>query len=136
MKILNLTQHSASVEQLEAGIVDLPDELHTRLAGLLTFTELPSEQELEARAEAIYMLVTQHIAPQYSEEQRQSGDVESQIRELGWSFMLGGAPFFMAHLVEEMRHIGKCGYAFSERVSEEKNGVKTSKFVHKGMVWA
>jgi hypothetical protein len=52
--ILNLTQHNASAEQIEAGVVDLPPSYREKLVELLTFNELPSADEVKKRAGAIY----------------------------------------------------------------------------------
>ena len=54
--ILNLTQHPATTEQIEAGVVDLPDSVRPALIGWLTFSQLPSREEIEDRAEALALL--------------------------------------------------------------------------------
>ncbi len=41
MNILNLTQHPATPEQLEAGVVDLIGESLEHMTALLTFHEIP-----------------------------------------------------------------------------------------------
>ena len=51
MKILNLTQHNPTPEQIERGVVNLlPAEWR---AEVLTFTDLPQKGEVRQRAERI-----------------------------------------------------------------------------------
>jgi len=115
MKILNLTQHSTSLDQKKVGVIDLlPNHLKS-LKELLTFTEVPAQIDLEVRA---YQLV-QMIIENYSSKR----------------VMIGGAPFFMPHLERELKEVGiQPMYAFSKREASEKDGVKTSTFQHKGFV--
>ena len=140
-KVFNLTQHTASKEQLTPGqlpatwgnptpglgvVVDLPEESRKILAQLLTFEDLPSEKDLGVRAHDVLDLVR---------------DV---LLEIGFStiteepiFMIGGAPFFMSLLAQVLEDgLGaRCVYAFSKRVTEESaDGVKTSVFKHRGFV--
>ena len=125
MKLLNLTQHKATPEQLEAGVVDLPPDLQVKLKELLDFKELPGQQEIYLRAETIRTM--------YEEFGKDSG--ETLI-----GTMIGGAPFFMKALHETLEDHGiPVKYSFSARVSEEKtleNGTveKVSVFKHLGFV--
>ena len=48
--IINLTQHSATPEQVAAGVVDVPAELKSDLSALLTFNNLPTKEELNEAA--------------------------------------------------------------------------------------
>ena len=48
MSILNLTHHDATLEQLEAGVVEPSDKATVR--NLLTFVDLPTLDELRQRA--------------------------------------------------------------------------------------
>ena len=121
--IINLTQHNASPEQVAAGVVDVPAELKSDLSALLTFSTLPTKEELSEAAmkvAAMAVICTQgSTAP---------------------AAMIGGAPFLMAALEVALRHCGiKPLYAFSERVSEEKMDAdgtvrKVNIFKHKGFV--
>lgn len=121
--IINLTQHNASPEQLTAGVVDVSAELKDYLSALLTFSTLPTKEEIDEAAmkvAAMAVFCTQgSTAP---------------------AAMIGGAPFFMAPLEVALRHCGiKPLYAFSERVSEEKMDAdgtvrKVNIFKHKGFV--
>ena len=121
--IINLTQHNASPEQVAAGVVDVPAEIRAELSALLTFTTLPSKEELNEAAMKIAAMAV--ICTQGSTAP---------------AAMIGGAPFFMAALEAALRHYGmKPLYAFSERVSEEKMDAdgtvrKVNIFKHKGFV--
>ncbi|MCH8500262.1 MAG: hypothetical protein LAT63_17475, partial [Marinobacter sp.] len=50
MKIINLTQHKATSEQIAAGVVDLSENARNFLVERLTFAQIPTKQELEDRA--------------------------------------------------------------------------------------
>lgn len=118
MKILNLTQHSASPEQLKAGVYNLEGEQLATLKRLLTFENLPSRDEVGERASAIAELA------------RKEGAEEA---------MIGGAPFLMGKLENALMAGGvKPLYAFSRRESVEtvRDGetIKTSVFRHIGFV--
>ena len=121
--IINLTQHNASPEQVAAGVVDVPAELKSDLSALLTFTTLPTKEEL---SEAAMKVATMAVIC------CQGSDAPAA--------MIGGAPFFMASLEMALRHYGiKPLYAFSERVSEEQEQTdgsirKVNIFKHKGFV--
>lgn len=52
MKIVNLTQHAGTAEQLAAGVADL-GATSLELKRLLTFDSLPTREEIEARAAMI-----------------------------------------------------------------------------------
>ena len=101
MRILNLTQHSASDEQVAAGVVELSKNKKQKLAELLTFGYIPSKEELTNRANEI---------------------AEIAHKEGMHAAMIGGAPFFMSHLEDalKVRAIAPL-YAFSRRESVEKH---------------
>lgn len=119
MKIINLTQHTATAEQLQAGVTDLQGSDVELLKELLTFEELPSQKLLEERAGKVALLA------------RASG---------AQAVMIGGAPFFMAYLERALKAEGlRVLYAFSVRESTEKvdadgNVHKVAVFRHKGWV--
>lgn len=121
--ILNLTQHAASPEQLEAGVIDLPDT--TILRALLTFNSLPDTTEVAKRATAIRCLAQNFRSLQGIEY---------------LECMIGGAPFLMADLDQMLRGDGlRPVYAFSARVSKEILGddgnlTKVSVFRHLGFI--
>lgn len=54
--ILNLTQHTATAEQVATGVIDLNAEQGARLRALLTFNDMPSRDDLIARAREVAVL--------------------------------------------------------------------------------
>ena len=118
MQVLNLTQHTASVEQVQQGVVDLIGEDLVNLKKLITFDVLPSAEDVHEHAYQVAKLAQNNGAE---------------------SVMIGGAPFFMGALERALQKVGiKPLYSFSLRVSGEKivNGIltKTSEFKHIGFV--
>ena len=118
MAILNFTQHAATAEQLDAGVIDLMQHDQAVLKSMLNFVGLPSIDDVRNRAYDIAKLAENLFAEQV---------------------MIGGAPFLMPVLQVELQKRGiTVLYAFSERVSVEKivNGVvvKTNEFKHSGFV--
>ena len=114
MKILNLTQHPASEDQMSAGVYDLEGEELAKMKQLLTFKSLPSQQEIEKRAWGLARLTNK---VEYA--------------------MVGGAPYLMAPLARILsQNHTKSLFAYSERVSVEdaETGTKTSVFKHLGFV--
>ncbi len=116
--IINLTQHPATPEQVEAGVKELPPELAKEVRDLLTFNALPSRYELEERAKTIAAIAA-----------------STGCR----SAMIGGAPFFMEPLARRLIYAAVHPlYAFSVRESREvrtERGVeKVSVFRHLGFV--
>ena len=57
MKIINLTGHQTTPEQLQAGVYDLPAQRHQQLCHLLTHEIPTTPRELQARAQQIVDLV-------------------------------------------------------------------------------
>lgn len=121
MTIINLTQHVSTAEQQEAGVQDLPQELRKQLMTLLTFEEIPTPQTLQERAKGIV-------------------DLLEELNQMPTRALIGGAPFFMGHLEEELRNAFVIPtYAFSRRVTTEVTQpdgtvVKTAAFKHIGFV--
>ena len=118
MSILNFTQHAATAEQLEAGVIDLMQHDQAALKSMLNFVGLPTADEIYERAYAIAALAENLFAE---------------------TVMVGGAPFLMPVLQKALQMRGiTVLYAFSERVSIEKivNGVvvKTNEFKHIGFI--
>lgn len=118
-KILNLTQHPATLEQIAAGVIEPEDKDLVKYS--LEFKTIPTKTDMIWSAVELVNLV------------KKSGCTK---------VMIGGAPFFMctleAYLIDnDIQPM----YAFSERVSEEEiqtdGGVKkVSKFKHVGFVYA
>ena len=101
MKILNLTQHPATEEQIAAGVIDLSPDDRALLARALTFDEAPDEATLVTRAQSIALMAAGH---------------SSGAR----SAMIGGAPYFMRPLEKALWEAGiRPLYAFSVRESIE-----------------
>lgn len=117
MRILNLTQHTATADQVAAGVVE-PADKHL-VQALSTFDTLPDAQELRAKAVALAQMVAYDRFD---------------------TVMIGGAPFFMAPLEQALRERNiKILYAFSKRESVDemqKDGSvkKTHVFKHAGFV--
>ena len=131
MIILNLTQHQATPEQLAAGVVDLDEKTRQQLGTLLTFNQLPTPEELDFTADAIW-----HLAYRAANERT---DVPTHV-------MIGGAPWLMSRLEAVFRqyrpgpgpNLGVL-YAFSRRESVEEvrpdgSVVKRAVFRHVGFV--
>ncbi|MBI2030814.1 hypothetical protein HYT05_04290 [Candidatus Kaiserbacteria bacterium] len=115
--MLNLTQHTATADQVATGVVEPADKDLVR--ALITFDELPTSRELTAKAAAL----------------AQMADYD------GFEVvMVGGAPFFMSALEAALKARGiRPLYAFSRRESAEEKtpdgGVKkTQVFRHAGWV--
>jgi hypothetical protein len=121
MKVLNLTQHTATTDQLEAGVVEPSPEMKKEVRELLTFDEVPDLYTLLKRAELIAGLAenTGHIAA-----------------------MIGGAPFFMRALENALKEKGITPvYSFTRRETveetlEDGSVRKTAVFRHSGWVTA
>lgn len=119
MIILNMTQHTATPEQIAAGVVDLVGKQRDKLIALLTFDALPTKAEVQQRAFAISGLAKQAHATHV---------------------MIGGAPYLMRPLEDDMawRKISVL-YAFSLREGIDEmlpDGTvkKTTMFRHAGFI--
>lgn len=127
--IINLTQHPATPEQREAGVVDIPTAERDQLLKLLTFDALPSREKIAARAAVIAELAAQNGLG--------GDDGDDPLPEAA---MIGGAPYLMSALEAALAAVGiKPIYAFSVRESVEKTQpdgtvLKTSVFNHAGFV--
>lgn len=117
MTIINLTLDKATPEQIEAGVVDLPDAQYEKLCKQLTFDELPSTFDMCKRASAITRLL------EVSARELKIPLIEGKVYA-----MIGGAPFFTSFLESFIRGLWvKPCYAFSKRVTVEKQ-------LHDGLV--
>ena len=122
--ILNLTQHPASPEQIQAGVVDLPTKIREAVIDRLTVDVLPTRQEIEARCADIAMLAATAF---------ENHPVQA---------MIGGAPWMMACLEGALFDQGIAPvYAFSVRESVEQTQPdgsvrKINVFRHAGFVSA
>lgn len=128
--IINLTQHAASPEQREAGVVDLPEQQREALHEALTFESVPTSMELDDRADWVSELAVFNGL---------GGDEEDPIPTAA---MIGGAPFFMSRLEASLLGKGITPlYAFSKRDSVEEaqpdsSVIKRTVFRHLGFVSA
>lgn len=144
--IINLTQHPATLDQLLAGVVDLPPDKAARLRQLLTFqvsgpTGLVSNLSAASgmAKNRAFTIVNEMLVPYLVEAGREilSFIGESPIIYLddvqvlnlikpstlghGIFAMIGGAPFFMAPLEAAILSVGVTPvYALSDRVSIEE----------------
>lgn len=118
-RIINLTQHPATPEQKEAGVLDLEGESLLMLQELLTFNDIPTEKELMLQSSQIALIAKSRLANKA---------------------MIGGAPFFMVFMHMALLREGITPvYAFSRRESIEEiqpDGTvkKLSIFKHIGFV--
>jgi len=121
VKILNLTQHEATEEQKQAGVIE--PENKKRIQELLTFDSVPSKEQMELRARELALIAKQELG------------IASK------AVMVGGAPYFMSTLERVLKQEGfQVCYAFSKRecVEERQSDgsvVKKTLFRHIGFVW-
>jgi len=119
--ILNLTQHSASADQVSVGVSDLPEADRALLVRLLTVGTLPTRDEIEERCADIAMMASLHEP------------VAAQA-------MIGGAPWMMRSLEDALLDVGiEAVYAFSVRESVDQHQPdgsvrKVAVFRHAGFV--
>jgi hypothetical protein len=140
--ILNLTQHPATQEQKEAGVVDLPEGALDTLKLLLTFNNLKDAQSAKEHAAQIAQLIKNLTV--IANDKYGGYDIPAFVpfREKTTHAMIGGAPFLMRHLEDALKAIGvQPLYAFTPRVvveQTEKDGSvkKTAIFKHEGFVEA
>ena len=130
--ILNLTQHQPTPDQLDAGVINPSVEEWLVLKNLLTFDEIPSQQEILDRAADIASIAADCA----------SGEDRGDTLGFCLSAMIGGAPFFMSALERALLDVGITPlYAFSIRESVEKAAedgtvTKINVFKHVGFVEA
>ena len=118
--IINLTQHPATKEQRDAGVIDLPPEEQKVLRGWLTFDDLPSRQVIRERAYQVAYLAAKEV------RRREPDGGEGTINNPEITrCMIGGAPYLMGPLekaVNGMQFGGgalRAVYAFSAREGEK-----------------
>lgn len=121
MTIVNLTQHNATNDQIDAGVfnVDYDHNELDYLRSLLTFDSIPTIEDMQQRADEIAKIA---------------------LRTDAKKAMIGGAPFFMGYLETALKSVGiQPLYAFSQRVSVETTAedgtvTKQNVFKHMGFV--
>lgn len=131
MSILNLTQHPATPEQIDAGVIDLSGLDLEALKEALTFKELPNLGEIFDRADWIAALAAKNVS---------LGDRGDQ-KGYALYAMIGGALYLMTALESALRSQGiEPLYSFSERKSVEQHNPETGEvkkinvFKHVGFV--
>lgn len=118
--ILNLTQHKATQDQIDQGVVDFDDETRAKISQLLAFDEMPDRNEMIERAHKLVTIL------------RLKNHIRCEV-------MIGGAPFFM-YTLERALYMNEFNpvFAFSKRVSVEKEVdgkiIKTNEFKHIGFI--
>jgi hypothetical protein len=116
MRIINLTQHQATPEQLTEGVFEVVDK--DLVKTLLTFDDLPTEKDIIRRSAKLAAIALAYDAD---------------------AAMIGGAPYLMCHLETALLEEGISPmYSFSKRVSVESANestgevTKTNVFKHIG----
>jgi cell wall-associated NlpC family hydrolase len=108
--MMKTSQHVATDEQ-KAQLVVEPRMTKEKIKKLLTFEEIPTKEEIEARAKELARIAV-------SEASMYAGDTDNVI----WitRVMIGGAPYLWGHSRTQSRECGFTPvYAFSKRESEE-----------------
>lgn len=126
--ILNLTQHPATPEQVEDGVVDLPAKQRQSLVDALTVDALPDREAIEARCDYIAELACQNGL---------GGDDNDDPHPP--QAMIAGASWMISAIENALkaRSIEPI-HSFSRRVSVEKVVgcvvIKSSEFKHLGFI--
>jgi hypothetical protein len=116
-EIFNLTQHAATADQAEAGVVE--PVYKAGIQSCLTFVGIPTAYDIKTRASSL------------AASARQSGCKKA---------MIGGAPYLMSALEAALIKVGVTPvYAYSDRVSVETRNTdgtvsKSTVFKHLGFV--
>lgn len=82
-RILNLTKHCATPEQVADGVIEPSTETKEQILRLLTFDKIPTQKEIDNRANAIANIMVK-------ESDLMGGSVNA--------VMIGGAPYLMSIL--------------------------------------
>ena len=116
-RIINLTQHVATADQIKAGVFE--PRYKKTVQTSLTFDQIPTFGDMEGIAEFLADIAREENAD---------------------SAMIGGAPFFMSTLERALAEVNITPvYAFSvreslETVSDDGTVTKTNVFKHVGFV--
>lgn len=109
MKVLNLTQHLATPEQIAAGVVEPAIDAKKQIVSLLTFEQLPTAAEIRSRAYDIAAVARSQYVTEQTEGVRFT------------HAMIGGAPYLMGPLEIALRASQITPvYAFSVRESVDE----------------
>ena len=125
--ILNCTQHKATYDQINKGVMDIVvPYIRKKVVDLITFEEIPTQEILKYQANTLANYLIEINKTHY----------QNQINKV----MIGGAPYFMSHLEKALKNAGFTPvYAFSKRVCKEEHQPdgtvkKTFFFKHLGFV--
>lgn len=141
-KVINLTQHKSTANQ---NCLDLEGRDLDYLKELLTFNTLPDEKEILNRAKTLSALAWKQAYWNVIAENDHLSYLEDEDEILayarGTKVMIGGAPYLMTALADELKKDGLTPvYSFTERKAVESvvDGEvrKTSIFSHVGWVKA
>lgn len=119
MDILNLTQHNPTPDQTTEGVREPANTSKDAVKALLTFGDIPSQEEIVQRARELAEIAAQE-------------DVDAA--------MIAGAPYLMGPLEAALKMVGiRPLSAFSvresvERTNEDGTVTKTNVFRHIGFV--
>lgn len=121
--MLNITQHTATKEQMEDGVIEPSPEIKAQIQKLITFdkTVMSEPEQIWNRAKALVTLVKREYP---------------EIHKV----MIGGALYFMPALTQEFKEHGyEVFFSYTDRVSQETHNpdgsvTKTLVFKHLGWV--
>ena len=121
MKIINMTQHNPTPEQVDAGVQNASPDDQALIRSYLTFDEIPTKKQIRFRCEKLAEIAAKWEAK---------------------AAMIGGASWMILPLCEALyRHMITPYFAFSKRVGVEQNmedGTvkKMQVFRHEGFIEA
>lgn len=136
MRILNLTKEVATQKQIQEGVIEPREYFKEKICKLLTFNNIPTEEELNERAYRLSSIVVNYDINVTDDDTDNDDELHPD------AVMLSGAPFFMSTLERWCESRGlKVFYASTVRGSTEKTfedgGVfNTYATIHKGFVEA
>ena len=144
-RILNLTQHTSTDSQKEAGVFEPTLDEKNIVKQFLTMETLPSKSEIKKRAaglaeEAYDILWNIEKNENFSDKSIDEAYALVDTALYGRKVLIAGAPYLMSYLEEELHNRMLIPvYSFSERVSEEVHNedgsvTKRNVFMHKGFI--
>lgn len=98
MGIINLTQHKATPEQIDAGVVDLPTEEYEDLVDLLALVDEQNVTSSAGIASDIALYAASVALPEDRDWSKEAGGL--------WTALIDGAPQFKSLLRERLRVSG------------------------------
>lgn len=114
MNILNLTRHTATSSQSEAGVIDLDYPDFCIILDHLTFKRPPSMDDLIIRADIIASIA---VGYEYCD------------------VLIGGPPYLTGPLITALRHYDLTPwFSFNERATDAFRGKQLVKYKHTGFV--